>query len=183
MLTGQGPLQPTHCGAGPGLFGPWEGRRALCLFLIYPRVRENSTRPQPHFFGCNIPMQEHKWPPPHTPLPSLVTALLGLSCRELLPALLLRHLGWICASIELALNLTEIRRGSDFAVTSGAMGSLDFFTAHSQSLPRLCADSGPCLTPPLASPLCVPTQLSSQGVSGAMADPGVNPRLRQVNVA
>lgn len=111
------------------------------------------------------PPEKHKWRPPHTPLPSLATALLVLGCRNLLPALLLRHLGWICASVELALHLTEIKKGYDFAVTSEALGSFDFFTAHSQSPPCLCADSGPCLTPPPASPLYMPMQPSSQGVS------------------
>lgn len=68
-------------------------------------------------------------------------------------------------------------------MTSEALGSFDFFTAQSQSPPCLCADSGPCLTPQLASPLCMSTQPSSQGLSGAIAHPGVNPRVRQVNVA
>lgn len=86
-----------------------------CLFPIYRRVRENSMRPQIHLLDAISPHRNTSGPC-HNP-PSLATALLGLSCKELLPALLLCHLGWICASIELALHLTETMRGSHFAVT------------------------------------------------------------------
>lgn len=133
MLTGQGPLRGHPPWCWPRALRSLGGEDSPVLVSDLPRLRKNSTRPQLHFLDATFPRENTGWSTPQPPHPR------SLPHRELLPALLLCHLGGICASVELALHLTE-SRVHEFAVTSEALGKFDFFTGYNQ--PPLCSRAG-----------------------------------------